>query len=333
MARKSESINVKETYYAAKNVLEAEEKIINITIDGLIENKNKIHEFRTLFKELSDLDITVLSLDDIGYYGEIEESGQPATDAQKEVLSKYVGWGGLSAALDEQKFIYSKGWQADRNWNEKYLPYYTQLRELLTKEEFNDAVQSTNTSHYTPEEIIRGMWNLVQRMGFKGGRINEPAVGVGHIIGLMPSSISEQSIISGTELDSLSGRIAKVLYPDAAIKGLLAMRSPQTVLIGGGYDKGTPYDEWCALFNGRVRRLILLGQTKQDIFDCAVQCGYPEENIYMAETFEEAVSVAAQSAKEGDSVLLSPACASWGMFKSYEQRGDIFRTLVQNMMK
>lgn len=126
---------------------------------------------------------------------------------------------------------------------------------------------------------------------------------------------------------------SKATNPDAAIKGLLAMRSPQTVLIGGGYDKGTPYDEWCALFNGRVRRLILLGQTKQDIFDCAVQCGYPEENIYMAETFEEAVSVAAQSAKEGDSVLLSPACASWGMFKSYEQRGDIFRTLVQNMMK
>jgi UDP-N-acetylmuramoylalanine--D-glutamate ligase len=110
------------------------------------------------------------------------------------------------------------------------------------------------------------------------------------------------------------------------------MRS-QTVLIGGGYDKGTPYDDWCKLFEGRVRQLILLGQTRQDIYDCAVKCGYPAENIYMAETFEEAVSVAAQSAKEGDSVLLSPACASWGMFKSYEQRGDIFRTLVQNMMK
>ena len=125
---------------------------------------------------------------------------------------------------------------------------------------------------------------------------------------------------------------SKATNPDAAIKGLLAMRS-QTVLIGGGYDKGTPYDDWCKLFEGRVRQLILLGQTRQDIYDCAVKCGYPAENIYMAETFEEAVSVAAQSAKEGDSVLLSPACASWGMFKSYEQRGDIFRTLVQNMMK
>ena len=126
---------------------------------------------------------------------------------------------------------------------------------------------------------------------------------------------------------------SKATNPDAAIKGLLAMKSPHTVLIGGGYDKGTPYDEWCALFAGRVRRLILLGATRQDIFDCAVKCGYPADNIYMAETFEEAVSVAAQSAREGDSVLLSPACASWGMFTSYEQRGDIFRTLVQNMTK
>lgn len=126
---------------------------------------------------------------------------------------------------------------------------------------------------------------------------------------------------------------SKATNPDAAIKGLLAMKSPQTVLIGGGYDKGTPYDEWCALFNGRVRRLILLGATRQDIYDCAVRCGYPAENIYMAETFEEAVSVAAQSAQTGDSVLLSPACASWGMFQNYEQRGDIFRTLVQNMTK
>ena len=125
---------------------------------------------------------------------------------------------------------------------------------------------------------------------------------------------------------------SKATNPDAAIKGLLAMRG-QTVLIGGGYDKGTPYDDWCKLFSGRVRRLILLGQTKQDIYDCAIKYGYSADYIYMAETFEEAVSVAAQSAQEGDSVLLSPACASWGMFKSYEQRGDIFRSLVQNMMK
>lgn len=179
---------------------------------------------------------------------EIEASGQPATDAQKAVLAKYVGWGGLSAALDEQKFLNSKGWMADRNWNEKYLPYYKELRELLTKEEFNDAVQSTLTSHYTPEEIIRGMWNVVERMGFKGGRINEPAAGIGHILGLMPSSISERSIISGTELDSLSGRIAKALYPDANIKVQgyekeFAPKSKDLVITNVPFGKTAPYDK------------------------------------------------------------------------------------------
>lgn len=179
---------------------------------------------------------------------EIEASGQPATDAQKAILAKYVGWGGLSAALDEQKFLNSEGWMADRNWNEKYLPYYKELRELLTKEEFNDAVQSTLTSHYTPEEIIRGMWNVVERMGFKGGRINEPAAGIGHILGLMPSSISERSIISGTELDSLSGRIAKALYPDANIKVQgyekeFAPKSKDLVITNVPFGKTAPYDK------------------------------------------------------------------------------------------
>ena len=179
---------------------------------------------------------------------EIEASGQPATDAQKAVLAKYVGWGGLSAALDEQKFLNSKGWMADRNWNEKYLPYYKELREILTKEEFNDSVQSTLTSHYTPEEIIRGMWNVVERMGFKGGRINEPAAGIGHILGLMPSSISERSIISGTELDSLSGRIAKALYPDANIKVQgyekeFAPKSKDLVITNVPFGKTAPYDK------------------------------------------------------------------------------------------
>ena len=126
---------------------------------------------------------------------------------------------------------------------------------------------------------------------------------------------------------------SKATNPDAAIKGLLAMKSKQTVLIGGGYDKGTPYDDWCRLFNDRVRRLILVGVTAGDIEACALKYGFPKENIYKAKTFEEAVKVAAQSAQPGDSVLLSPACASWDMFKSYEQRGDIFRGLVADYIK
>ena len=103
------------------------------------------------------------------------------------------------------------------------------------------------------------------------------------------------------------------------------------MLIGGGYDKGTPYDEWCQLFCGRVRRLILLGATRQDIYDCAVKHGYPAEQIYLADTFEEAVETCVRYAEPGDAVLLSPACASWGMFKNYEERGDKFKELVNQL--
>ncbi len=124
---------------------------------------------------------------------------------------------------------------------------------------------------------------------------------------------------------------SKATNPDAAIKGLLAMKSPLTVLIGGGYDKGTPYDDWCRLFDGRVRDLVLIGQTAEDIRECALKYGFPEEHIRKCETFEEAVTLCRRLARPGDSVLLSPACASWGMFDNYEQRGDIFRDLVQQM--
>ena len=124
---------------------------------------------------------------------------------------------------------------------------------------------------------------------------------------------------------------SKATNPDAAIKGLLAMRSPMTVLIGGGYDKGTPYDEWTDLFPGRVRKLVLIGQTAETIREAAVRSGYPEEDIVFCETFDEAIKCCRKAAVPGDSVLLSPACASWGMFDNYEQRGDIFRETVRKM--
>ena len=124
---------------------------------------------------------------------------------------------------------------------------------------------------------------------------------------------------------------SKATNPDAAIKGLLAMRSKMSVLIGGGYDKGTPYDEWTDLFPGRVRKLVLIGQTAADIHDAAIRSGYPEKDIIFCETFDEAIRCCRKEALPGDSVLLSPACASWGMFDNYEQRGDIFRDTVRKM--
>ncbi|MBR4040803.1 MAG: nucleotidyltransferase domain-containing protein [Bacteroidaceae bacterium] len=179
---------------------------------------------------------------------ELEESGKEATAEQKQVLSRYVGWGGLSEALNSDKYDKRNGWQADRGWNEKYLPYYEQLKSLLTEEEFNSAVQSTNTSHFTPDTVIRGLWDIVERLGFKHGRISEPAMGIGHILGFMPRGISAASVISGFEIDSLSGRISTLLYPDADVKvqgyeTAFAPKSKDLVITNVPFGKTAPYDK------------------------------------------------------------------------------------------
>ena len=180
---------------------------------------------------------------------EVEDSGKPATDEQKAKLARYVGWGGLSEALNEEKYNRrDNNWYKDRNWNDKYLPYYEELKGLLTEDEFRSALMSTTTSHYTPEPVIRSLWNIAQRLGFKGGYISEPAMGVGHILGLMPKDISDVSRISGYEIDSLSGRISKALYPDADVKveGYETSFSPKSkdlVITNVPFGKDAPYDK------------------------------------------------------------------------------------------
>ena len=102
-----------------------------------------------------------------------------------------------------------------------------------------------------------------------------------------------------------------------------------TVLIGGGYDKNSSYEEWIRAFDGKVRALVLVGQTKEKIADAARRSGF--NNIVMADTFEEAFAQCVHLAQPGDAVLLSPACASWGMFPNYEVRGRVFKELVRNL--
>lgn len=121
---------------------------------------------------------------------------------------------------------------------------------------------------------------------------------------------------------------SKGTNPDAAIKGIQAMNRP-TVLIGGGYDKDSEYDEWIRSFDGKVRKLVLLGATREKIAQCARKNGF--DDIIMADTFEEAFEQCVKYAEAGDAVLLSPACASWGMFKNYEERGDKFKELVDQL--
>ncbi len=123
---------------------------------------------------------------------------------------------------------------------------------------------------------------------------------------------------------------SKGTNPDASIKAVQAMRTP-TIVIGGGYDKKVPFDEWIESFDGKVRYLILLGQTREQIAETAKQHGF--RDIIMVEDLKEAVKVAAEKAEPGDAVLLSPACASWGMFDNYEQRGRLFKEYVRELLK
>lgn len=121
---------------------------------------------------------------------------------------------------------------------------------------------------------------------------------------------------------------SKGTNPDAAIKGIQAMNRP-TLLIGGGYDKGVSFDEWIEHFDNKVRYLLLIGQTAEKIAETANRHGF--NAVIIEPDLESAVKKCYELAEEGDAVLLSPACASWGQFKNYEQRGDLFKAYVQEL--
>ena len=118
---------------------------------------------------------------------------------------------------------------------------------------------------------------------------------------------------------------SKGTNPEAAVKAIEAMTRP-TVLIGGGYDKGSEFDLYVKAFKDRVKLLVLIGQTSDKIEATAKKYGFT--NIIKAESLKEVVDICAENAKDGDAVLLSPACASWGMFDNYEQRGRLFKEYV-----
>ena len=121
---------------------------------------------------------------------------------------------------------------------------------------------------------------------------------------------------------------SKGTNPDAAIQGIKAMSKP-TVLIGGGFDKQSEYDEWIDSFGGKVKWLVLIGQTREKIAECARKHGF--EKIKFADSYDECLKLCTELAEPGDAVLLSPACASWGMFPNYEVRGELFKEYVRRL--
>lgn len=134
---------------------------------------------------------------------QIEEESRNATPEEQEVLSKYIGWGGLPEAFDES--------------NDSWTTEFQDLRELLRKEEYLAARSSVLTSHYTPTIIISAMYQVLRNAGFSKGKILESSLGTGHFFGMLPDDMSNSQLY-GVELDSITGRIARLLYPDANIQ-------------------------------------------------------------------------------------------------------------------
>ena len=132
----------------------------------------------------------------------LEQEHRGATAEEQQVLSQYVGWGGLADAFDPGKDSWAKE--------------YAELKGLLSEDEYAAARSSTLNAHYTSPTVIRGIYDAVERMGFKSGNILEPSMGVGNFFGMLPDSMAD-SRLYGVELDSITGRIAKKLYPQADI--------------------------------------------------------------------------------------------------------------------
>ena len=133
----------------------------------------------------------------------LERENRPATAEEKETLSKYVGWGALAKAFDKN--------------DEKWAAEYKELSELLTPQEYAQARSTVNDAFYTSPTVIDGIYEALANFGFEGGNVLEPAMGIGNFFGRMPEDMQSHSQLYGVEIDSLSGRIAQALYPDADI--------------------------------------------------------------------------------------------------------------------
>ncbi len=213
--------------------------------------------------------------------------------------------------------------------------YFFSRREVLS-----EGVWADEKSIYVNIEGISGKVCDIDDMNIIGGHNVENAMAA---VGLaVCGGISLDHIRRAlTEFKAVEHRIEYVITrdgvdyyndskgtnPDAAIKAVYAMKKP-ILLIGGGYDKQSDYSDWVKTFDGRVKYLAIIGEVKNDIKNECDRQGFKAYELF--ETFEDAVASCMKKAESGDCVLLSPACASWDMFDSYEQRGRIFKEIVRS---
>lgn len=152
---------------------------------------------------------------------ELLDNDRPATKEERDAMAAYTGWGSFGQELFQgtwEKPIYKDGWKEENDW----------LRDTLGKDAWEEAQNSIINAHYTDPYTINSMWEMAKNMGFKGGKVLEPSMGVGNFFGLMPKGIAEKSQLTGIELDRTTGRMAQALYPQAniQIKGYEESRTP-----------------------------------------------------------------------------------------------------------
>ena len=141
----------------------------------------------------------------------IREESRSATAEEQRTLAGYTGWGSYGQELFQgtwEKPMPKPGWEARDRW----------LRDQLGEDEWKSAQRSITNAHYTDPPTVMAMWGMVKRMGFSGGRVLEPSMGIGNFFGMMPQEVKSRSQLAGIELDELTGSMAKLLYPKANIK-------------------------------------------------------------------------------------------------------------------
>lgn len=156
------------------------------------------------------------NVDAIALVKQIEREGRMATRTEQATIARYVGWGGLKNAFPDTQGNYGKGF-------EEIGP---RLRELLTDEEYTTAQRSIQYAHYTGETVVRAMWSMAERLGFRGGSVFEPGMGVGNFKGMMPPTVAQASGYQGLEYDHLTASIARLLYPQSGVRQADYTRTP-----------------------------------------------------------------------------------------------------------
>ena len=338
--------------------------ILNITPDhldrhGSMENYIRIKECITMNQTAKDA--VVLNYDDpvLREFGESRiEEPEPAEDAADTETEAVAREDGLDGAEDLREPDETAGEEPEQSETEVTETVSESEAEETDPEEVLSGLKARVFWFSSRERLKEGFFldgdNIVYADGTKEqilvnvkelqllGRHNYENVMAAVAMAAayhVPMEIIRKTIREFTAVEHRIEFVAEkngVAYyndskgtnPDAAIKGIQAMNRP-TFLIGGGYDKDSSYDEWIQSFDGKVKKLVLLGATKEKINETAKRLGFTD--TILADTFEEAVNICVEQAEPGDAVLLSPACASWGMFKNYEERGDKFKELVNQL--